>query len=104
MEINWQAPPATAVRPGKRRGGPFAEIAAALRAKPGDWAIVSQSPDVKTNEAARNLANRIERGLAKAFAVEDESGSFEAMSEGTTVWARFVANLGDDEYDEGDED
>lgn len=94
--VNWEDPPDTASRPGKRSGGKFGVLAAQLRANPGKTAIIK---NFRSPEAARNFAGQVERGRRKGFGLLDAKGGeteapggFEAYSEpkGTDVWVQFV--------------
>ncbi|MGW0899742.1 hypothetical protein ACWD0G_22640 [Streptomyces goshikiensis] len=68
--------------------------ARALRARPGDWALVAERPAIGP---ASNLAYRIRTGKLAAFR---PAGAFEAHSRstgdhGAGVWARYVGGTAD---------
>jgi len=91
-EIRWEDPPSEAAAPGRR--GKFEAVAAALRAKPGDWARIHEA---KSRESAANWAGRVQNGKVPAFVVED--GTFEVRSLDGVVWGKFVEDYGDDDED-----
>lgn len=79
-EIVWQDPPPM---PGAR--GQYPAIAAALRARPGEWALVR-------SDVSEAIAWQIRRGVIQAFL---PPGTFEARSvitEGrkADIYARYV--------------
>lgn len=78
-----------AVKP-KRRGGSYAELVAALRENPGEWASLGKQP---SKEAARNLASQITRGKRKAFEADgnDPSPAFSTSYDPNTfeVWVCY---------------
>lgn len=82
-KIKWADPPADGR--GRRRSTHWAEVADALRANPGKWALVAES-------ASPSTAQNIKRGTYVAFADE----GFEAVSrksptgKGSDIYARFV--------------
>ncbi|MFD9374639.1 hypothetical protein ACFWBH_03700 [Streptomyces sp. NPDC059999] len=68
--------------------------ARALRARPGDWALVAERPAIGP---ASNFAYRIRTGKLAAFR---PAGAFEAHArstgdEGAGVWARYVGATAD---------
>lgn len=95
MTLDWQAPPATAVRGGSKvtKWGQVASELRANPAKPDDdtsgWARVA----VKTTRAlALNLANGIEMGRRPEFepAGHYQAAWSEAGERQYPVWARYV--------------
>lgn len=90
-EITLGAPPADALKPGRRAGGKYGEIAAVLRENP----VTADEPDNYANlgaqptlEAARNLASQIQRGKRKGF----EDGPFDARVDAKSfeVWVGYT--------------
>jgi hypothetical protein len=82
VKIRWEAPPKRAVQSGK-----YEAIAKALKANPGEWAIVSDN-------APGSYAVSIKQGILLGFA---PAGSFEATtrrnsnrSKRVTVYARYI--------------
>jgi hypothetical protein len=94
--IRWEAPPPRAAKGG---GGPRAGyvhrnweiIGAALRARPGEWAVACNAPSAIT---AGTIANHIRRGIYTRMG----EGPFNAVSrtvEGQhRVYARYVGEAG----------
>jgi hypothetical protein len=74
--------------------GEGVRIAAALRARPGEWARVKVygSPG-----SARVYAHQINHGGTEPFR---PAGAFEATTRGCDVWARFVGPRADIDRDE----
>jgi hypothetical protein len=89
MDVNWEDPPATAVRPGRRAGGRYGPFAAELRAKPDHSARIT---DFASTEKARNFAGLVEKGKPRGF---EPAGAYVAVWDGTTVWVKYVGT--DDE-------
>jgi hypothetical protein len=87
MSIAWEEPPADG-RGQHERIAPWPEIADALKARPGEWARVTEGQKATT---ARTLAYRINTGKFVSFR---PAGAFEAVSrkqgDGTFVYARYV--------------
>jgi hypothetical protein len=82
VKIRWEAPPKRAVQSGK-----YEAIAKALKANPGEWAIVSDN-------APASYAVSIKKGLLIGFV---PAGSFEATTrknsnrnKRVTVYARYI--------------
>ena len=82
VKIRWEAPPKRAVPTGK-----YEAIAKALKANPGQWAIISEN-------APGSYAVSIKRGLLVGFT---PAGSFEATTrrnstrnKRVTVYARYI--------------
>ena len=85
-DIKWQAPPRSATR----AVVDWAPIAAALRSRPGEWALVRQNAPHSTD------GNSIKTGRLAAFR---PAGSFEARTHTVgagrfDVYARFVGEGG----------
>lgn len=96
MPVQWEEPPTTAVRPGRRAGGRHAQFADALFERPGEWARVT--PDFETEAAARAFAGTVERGGRKAFLLDEgDKGAFVARREGVAVWVRYIEDASDTE-------
>ena len=83
--VRWETPPVS--KSGRAKDGRYAYIADALRANPGEWAVVAE-------QVTPTLAYHIKKGMVSGFA---PAGSFEATSRRTsnktkrvTVYARFV--------------
>jgi len=104
-EVNWEDPPPSATRPGRRAGGRYGALAAALRAEPGKSARIDDFP---SDDAARIFAGHVERGKRKGFgklvadakgkSIESpEPGGFVAYSEGKSVWVQYVAPDAEDD-------
>lgn len=84
-DIKWEAPPE-----GERRGarGTWKTVADALRARPGEWALISENAD-------RSMTTRIKDGQGRAWR---PAGSFEARGVGfqdqgrrrVKLYARYV--------------
>jgi hypothetical protein len=82
VKIRWEAPPKRAVQTGK-----YGAIAKALKANPGEWAVVSDN-------APASYVVSIKRGILLGFT---PAGSFEATSrrnsnrsKRVTVYARYI--------------
>ncbi|WP_086846954.1 hypothetical protein [Amycolatopsis kentuckyensis] len=87
-DLTW-APPPPVNRGGRRPSQEWFDIAAKLRQKPGEWAIVKSA---KSPSNASDIAMRIRRGGIEAFAPAD---TFEATSRSDggdmfVVYARYV--------------
>ena len=100
--IVWETPPETALR--SRRHGQYTEFAAAVRARPGAWAIM---PGTKTSsESARSAAQNLRRGKMKDFA----KGQYEVVVDGIKIYVRFIGDnegageRAPDSGDSGEED
>lgn len=88
-EIQWEQPPPE--NRGRRAGSKWDDFAAALRSRPGEWALMTDSGD-------NSMVNRVKKGAPSAFQPE---GSFEATGRkqpGTSrykVWARYIGENGE---------
>lgn len=88
--VRWEEPP-TRTRASGRVD--WSEVAEALKAKPGKWAILVEYDGKMEAEDRRvkGLASNIRRGLLRAFA---PTGSFEAQArligETTRLYVRYV--------------
>lgn len=92
--IRWEAPPPTnrgrAVGTGPDHVDPFAELAATLRSRPGEWAVVFEGQ----NASASHVATRFRSGMVPST---QPPGSFEASSRKlpngmTATYARYVGD------------
>lgn len=87
-EFRFEALPDMAPNSRTKRSRQHLEAAAALRERPGEWAVIKTTP---TSQAARSAATHIRTGLLAAYR---PARSFEATSrtvEGEhRVYARFV--------------
>lgn len=88
--LRWEAPPPDArgrMSPVRSPRRDYTAIAAALRERPGEWAVVAEIPYI----GGANLVTRINRGAGPDWR---PAGSFEATCryvDGTTVvYARFL--------------
>jgi hypothetical protein len=70
---------------GRRPGAEWVRVASALRARPGEWALVKTAANSKR---ASYFANAIGHGRLSAFS----TGGFEAVIRGCDVWARYVGS------------
>lgn len=81
-DVEWTDPP-------EAKGGLLTrreqrEFAAALRGRPGDWAVL---PARGSWTAVRALASRINRGRQSSF-----GEGFEAISRNRVIYVRFVGS------------
>lgn len=83
--VKFEEPPAT--KGGRAESPRNREIAEALRAKPGEWALVAQG------EKNDGLAVRIRTGKAKSFSegVWEATSRFVSDEEGIDIYARFIS-------------
>lgn len=70
--------------PARGRNGMYSEFAAALRSRPGEWAIWPKKH--KSDPVAKNAAAQVNRGVLKNF----PAGQFEAVQRGATVYVRYI--------------
>lgn len=88
-DLRWEDPPSTRNGAGGRDGR-WIEIAAALRSKPGQWAVVDVAP---TSNRAASLAAALRNDRYAAMRGDDD-GFFEAnarLKDGEhRVYARYV--------------
>lgn len=88
-KLEWETPAPGSVR--KQKGSKWDPVARALRARPGQWAVIGR--DIPTG-----ILTTINRGQLKCFQPE---GAFEAVSRNHTarwqadVYARFVGENGE---------
>lgn len=78
--IAWKPPPGQ-----PRRRARYHYVAAELRRRPGQWALVKASV---SPAGARATVSQIRRGLVPAFL---PTGHFEAVVRGLGVYVRYVA-------------
>jgi hypothetical protein len=85
--IRWESPPPDA------RGGPirtpkrdYAPVAAALRARPGEWAVIAELP----HAGGSSLAHRINHGVSKWRPRFSFQATARYRGGGTVVYARYV--------------
>lgn len=82
--VTWEAPPPSARRRPDTRTD-HDGIAAELRSRPGEWALLPA--------AATGMAGQIRRGDIRAYR---PAGTFEAVrrdsADGIRVWARYVGD------------
>jgi hypothetical protein len=83
IDLPWEEPPASTV--GAARPSRWTKVAAALRERPGQWALV------RTDSRSTADAANVRRGTIAAFR---PAGAFEAKSrvnaDGTfSIWARY---------------
>jgi hypothetical protein len=83
MDIEWKDPGPS---DRGRASTAWRAVADALRLAPGRWAMIRDAPNITT---AANQAFSIRKGQLKAFR---PAGSFESVSRGTEVYARFVGS------------
>lgn len=69
-----------------RRKYDWNDISESLRANPGKWGIVEAEGVVTTATAAQATSRNIRNGRIKGL----EKGQFDAMTRGSTVYARYV--------------
>lgn len=88
MDIEWEEPPAVALAR-VRTPGRYVEFAYALREHPERWAKLPQKEgeEARSEKGAQNLAQNIRRGATAGFTPK---GHYEAVSDGGTVWVRYV--------------
>lgn len=67
-----------------RRSGNWVDIAAQLRARPGEWAKIRTFP---SKGSAGASATHIKKGTYEAMR---PAGAFDATSRGCDVWARYI--------------
>jgi hypothetical protein len=92
--IRWEEPPPSDTRGGPTRYNPLSKylpLAAELRRRPGDWALVYEG--VKSH--ATSLANIIRYGIGGAFI---PGGDYEAVTRTrdrvTRTYARYLGDVG----------
>lgn len=92
--IRWEEPPPSDARGGSTRYNPLSKylpLAAELRRRPGDWALVFEG--VKSH--ATSLANIIRYGVGGAFI---PGGDYEAVTRTrdrvTRTYARYLGDVG----------
>lgn len=83
-EIQWAAPPATAIFNGGTRGR-YAAFSDALRGRPGEWAVFPREGG--SSSSASSAAANIRAGKTKGF---EPKGAFETAVDGATIYVRFV--------------
>ena len=85
--LRWEDPPAVSTAPRTDDRVAWAIVAAELRSKPGEWAVVIEGP-----KAVPHVAIRISQGKSPWFR---PAGSFETMQRtapdgGVSIYARYV--------------
>lgn len=70
--------------------GKWAQIAEALRVRPGVWAKVHAIAESAPRTGAGNVVSGIKHGTITRAMLP--SGSFEAVSRGRDIWARYVGD------------
>jgi hypothetical protein len=83
QEIVWEDPPATARRPGTRKGGKYGAFADQLRQNPGKSAKLGPFP---STESARAFANSVEHGRKAGF----KDDVWEAAVDELFVYVKFI--------------
>lgn len=87
-DIRFEDPPPTSPNPRGQRSHSHFLVAEAMRARPGEWAIVKVAA---TSQAARSSAHQVRSGRINAFA---SAGTFESMARQVDgenrVYARYV--------------
>lgn len=92
MDIHWEAPPAEALFRHENKGGKYIEFALALKAQPGEWALMPGQA-ATTRASASGLAQSIRLGSTKGF---KPKGSYDALyhydeeSETAKVYVRYL--------------
>lgn len=88
-EFRFEEPPADART--TKRGHDHFKAAAALRERPGEWALIRTT---STSQAARSAAHQIREGRINAYL---PAGDFDAVSRSAAgefrVFARFVGHV-----------
>ncbi len=85
-EIVWQTPPTHALQ--QQRRTKYDEFADALKARPGEWAVL---PGTKaTVDSAKSTAMNIRNGRMSAF---KPKGKWDVVVDGKTIYVRY---MGDD--------
>lgn len=77
MDIHWEDPPDDALFKHENRGGKYIDYAIALRAKPGEWAVLPPEA-AKTRGSATGLAQSIRNGSTKGF---KPKGAYDAFAD-----------------------
>lgn len=86
--IRWEAPPPTTRRTvGRPRSERWDDVAAALRANPGAWAVVHQGEQRGKTE----IATRIRYGHMDCFTPAGDYDATARIDDGTvTIYARYL--------------
>ena len=84
-ELIFEDPPEAVLIRAQNQGARYVDFAVSLREHKDKWAVLPNKSG--SDKAAQNLAQSIRRGATKAFAPKN---SYEAVSEGTKIWVRYV--------------
>jgi hypothetical protein len=84
VELNWGPPPEEALANPTQSSSFYTQVAAALRAKPGEWAQVPRN--FASVESARSTAIRIRTGRMASM----PKGQYEAIAHEKNMWVRYM--------------
>lgn len=85
LELKWGEPPAEALANPTQSNSFYVQVAAALRAKSGQWAELPR--EFASEDSAKNTATRIRTGRMASM----PKGEFEAVAYEKTLWMRHVS-------------
>jgi hypothetical protein len=84
LNLKWSEPPAEALANPTQSNSFYVQVAAALRAKPGEWAQIPR--EFASEDSAKNTATRIRQGRMASM----PKGQYEAVSHKKELWIRYV--------------
>jgi hypothetical protein len=84
LELKWGAPPPEALANPSQSNSFYVQVAAALKAKPNQWAQIPR--DFASEDSAKNTATRIRQGRMASM----PKGEFEAVSHKKELWVRHT--------------